>query len=129
MVEARGISGREHQPVHAPAQQRVDRVPLGLPIVLGVMTCLVIITAAGVLGGTGARAGSLGELAGVLEPVAGPAGRVIFALGFFGAAFSAMLANATGGGTLLADGLGWAVSCARRACASGCSRCWPSARW
>lgn len=83
----------------------VDTIP-GI-LAPGVMTCLVIITAAGVLGGTGARAGSLGELAGVLEPVAGPAGRVIFALGFFGAAFSAMMANATAGGTLLADGLGW----------------------
>lgn len=83
----------------------VDTIP-GI-LAPGVMTCLVIITAAGVLGGTDARAGSLGELAGVLEPVAGPAGRVIFALGFFGAAFSAMMANATAGGTLLADGLGW----------------------
>lgn len=33
--------------------------------------------------------------------------RVIFALGFFGAAFSSMIAHATAGGTLLADGLGY----------------------
>lgn len=83
----------------------VDTIP-GI-LAPGIMTCLVIITAASALGGTGAKAGSLGQLAAVLEPVAGPAGQVIFALGFFGAAFSAMLANATAGGTLLADGLGW----------------------
>lgn len=71
----------------------------------GVMTALVIVAAAAVLGG--AEGSSLAQLAGVLEPVAGPAGRIIFALGFFGAAFSSMIANATAGGTLLADGLGY----------------------
>jgi manganese transport protein len=71
----------------------------------GVMTALVIVAAAAVL--PGADGSSLAQLAGVLEPVAGPAGRIIFALGFFGAAFSSMIANATAGGTLLADGLGY----------------------
>jgi len=73
----------------------------------GVMTALVIVAAAATLGGTGTAGTSLGQLAGVLEPIAGSAGRIIFALGFFGAAFSSMIANATAGGTLLADGLGW----------------------
>lgn len=73
----------------------------------GVMTALVIVAAAATLGGTGTPGTSLGQLAGVLEPIAGSAGRIIFALGFFGAAFSSMIANATAGGTLLADGLGW----------------------
>src|SRR5262249_45421568 len=50
------------------------------------------------------------ELAAVLEPIAGGYGRTIFALGFFGAAFSAMIANATAGGSLLADGLGWGTN-------------------
>jgi manganese transport protein len=71
----------------------------------GVMTALVIVAAAAVL--QGAEGSSLAQLAGVLEPVAGPTGRMIFALGFFGAAFSSMIANATAGGTLLADGLGY----------------------
>jgi Mn2+/Fe2+ NRAMP family transporter len=71
----------------------------------GVMTALVIVAAAAVL--RGAEGSSLAQLAGVLEPVAGPAGRIVFALGFFGAAFSSMIANATAGGTLLADGLGY----------------------
>jgi manganese transport protein len=53
------------------------------------------------------QAATLGELASVLGPLAGTAGSKIFALGFFAAAFSSMIANATAGGTLLADGLGW----------------------
>jgi manganese transport protein len=71
----------------------------------GVMTALVIVAAAAVL--PGSDGSSLAQLAGVLEPIAGPAGRIIFALGFFGAAFSSMIANAVAGGTLLSDGLGF----------------------
>jgi manganese transport protein len=81
----------------------VDTIP-GI-VAPGVMTALVIVAAAAVL--PGSDGGSLAQLAGVLEPIAGPVGRIIFALGFFGAAFSSMIANATAGGTLLADGLGY----------------------
>lgn len=73
----------------------------------GIMTALVICAAAAVLAGKGGEDGAtLAQFSAVLEPVAGEAARVIFALGFFGAAFSAMIANATAGGTLLSDGLG-----------------------
>ena len=83
----------------------VDTIP-GI-VAPGVMTALVIAAAAAVLGGTGGQQGAtLAEFSGVLEPIAGDTGRVIFALGFFGAALSAMIANATAGGTLLSDGLG-----------------------
>lgn len=73
----------------------------------GVMTALVIVVSAAVLGNTGTKATSLPGLAAVFEPLAGPVGTTLFAIGFFGAAFSSMLANATAGGTLLSDGLGW----------------------
>jgi len=73
----------------------------------GVMTILVIIVAAAATAKTGEAPGTLQQLARVLEPLAGPVGSVVFALGFFGAAFSSMIANATAGGTLLSDGLGW----------------------
>ncbi|BCH31137.1 divalent metal cation transporter MntH [Mesorhizobium sp. L-8-10] len=76
----------------------------------GIMTALVIMVAAAVLGHTGERAQNLAQLANVFEPFAGPVGSTIFILGFFGAAFSSMLANATAGGTLLSDGLGWGGS-------------------
>lgn len=81
----------------------VDTIP-GI-VAPGVMTALIIVAAAAVL--PGSDGGGLAQLAGVLEPIAGSVGRIIFALGFFGAAFSSMIANATAGGTLLADGLGY----------------------
>ena len=83
----------------------VDTIP-GI-VAPGIMTALVIVAAAAVLGGTGQAGASFAQLAGVLEPIAGDTGRIIFALGVFGAAFSSMIANATAGGTLLADGVGW----------------------
>jgi manganese transport protein len=79
----------------------------------GLMTILVIIVAATAANHTGVESGSLGQLAGALEPLAGEVGSKIFALGFFAAAFSSMVANATAGGTLLSDGLGWGNSVAR----------------
>jgi manganese transport protein len=76
----------------------------------GLMTILVIIVAAAATARTGVAAGTLAQLAGVLEPLAGTVGSKVFALGFFAAAFSSMIANATAGGTLLSDGLGWGNS-------------------
>lgn len=72
----------------------------------GIMTMLVIIVAAATLGQTGGTANSLLELAQVFEPLAGSFGSFVFSLGFFGAAFSSMLANATAGGTMISDALG-----------------------
>ncbi len=72
----------------------------------GIMTSLVIIVAAAVLGRTGTEATTLTGLAKVFEPIAGPVGSTIFALGLSGAAFSSMVANATAGGTMLSDALG-----------------------
>jgi Mn2+/Fe2+ NRAMP family transporter len=76
----------------------------------GVMTALVIMVAAAVLGHTGQRVETLPQLASVFEPLAGQVGYYVFVTGFFAAAFSSMLANATAGGTLLSDGLGWGGS-------------------
>ena len=84
----------------------VDTIP-GI-VAPGVMTVLVIIASAAVLGGVGGEQGAtLAQFSAVLTPIAGETGRLVFALGFFGAALSAMIANATAGGTLLADGFGW----------------------
>ncbi|TWH19298.1 Nramp family divalent metal transporter [Prauserella rugosa] len=74
----------------------------------GIMTALVIMAAAAVLPGVGGEEGAtLKQFSTVLTPIAGEAGRTIFSLGFTGAAISAMIANATAGGTLLSDGLGF----------------------
>lgn len=82
----------------------VDTIP-GI-IAPGIMTSLVIVVAAAVLGQQNAEATTLAGLAKVFEPVAGQLGTTIFALGLSGAAFSAMVANATAGGTMLSDALG-----------------------
>ncbi|WP_309105752.1 Nramp family divalent metal transporter [Arthrobacter sp.] len=82
----------------------VDTIP-GI-VAPGIMTALVIIVAASVLGKTGAEAGTINALASVFAPLAGPVGSILFALGLSGAAFSSMIANATAGGTMLSDALG-----------------------
>jgi manganese transport protein len=76
----------------------------------GVMTILVMIASAAAINSSGRGVSTVQDLAAVLEPVAGGFGKTIFALGFFGAAFTAMIANATGGGSLLADGIGWGTN-------------------
>lgn len=90
----------------------VDTIP-GI-VAPGIMTALVIVVAAAVLGSTGEAATTIVALAGIFEPLAGPIGSTSFALGFFGAAFSSMIANATAGGTMLSDGLGRGASSGSR---------------
>ncbi|TAP25653.1 MULTISPECIES: Nramp family divalent metal transporter [Micrococcaceae] len=82
----------------------VDTIP-GI-VAPGIMTALVIMVSAAVLGSTGSQAGTINGLAAIFEPLAGPVGTVIFALGLSGAAFSSMIANATAGGTMMSDALG-----------------------
>jgi manganese transport protein len=82
----------------------VDTIP-GI-VAPGIMTALVIMVAAAVLGKTGAEAGTINALASIFTPLAGPVGAMVFALGLSGAAFSSMIANATAGGTMLSDALG-----------------------
>ena len=72
----------------------------------GIMTALVIMVAAAVLGRTGGEAGTINALASIFTPLAGPVGSMVFALGLSGAAFSSMIANATAGGTMVSDALG-----------------------
>jgi manganese transport protein len=82
----------------------VDTIP-GI-VAPGIMTALVIMVAAAVLGKTGAEAGTINALASIFTPLAGPTGAMLFALGLSGAAFSSMIANATAGGTMLSDAVG-----------------------
>lgn len=82
----------------------VDTIP-GI-VAPGIMTALVIMVAAAVLGKTGSEAGTINDLASIFTPLAGPVGALLFALGLSGAAFSSMIANATAGGTMLSDALG-----------------------
>ncbi|HRO95014.1 Nramp family divalent metal transporter [uncultured Citricoccus sp.] len=102
-----GYASRERglRPEQYKATTLADTIP-GI-VAPGIMTILVIVAAATALRATGGEAKTLADLAKVLEPVAGPAGPIVFGLGFTCAAFSSMIANATAGGTLISDALGW----------------------
>lgn len=99
-----GIKERGHKREQYRDVTLVDTLP-GI-VAPGIMTILVIIVAAAVLGQTGEEARTVNQLAAVFEPLPGPVGSAIFALGLSGAAFSSMIANATAGGTMLSDALG-----------------------
>ncbi|WP_219921793.1 Nramp family divalent metal transporter [Brevibacterium oceani] len=86
----------------------VDTIP-GI-VAPGIMTILVIVVAAAVLGETGSQLDSFAGLAKVFEPLAGPVGGFIFALGFCGSAISSMIPNAIAGGTMLSDAFGKGAS-------------------
>jgi len=83
----------------------IDTIPGN--IATAAMTMLVIIVAAGVFSATGESVKNFTQLTKVLEPVSGKMSSIIFSIGFFAAAFSSMAANASAGGTLLCDALGW----------------------
>ncbi len=76
--------------------------------VLGVISAVIMITAAAVLHGTSAaqNVDSAADVARQLEPLFGPAAVILFSGGFFAGAFSSFMINAIIGGTFLADGLG-----------------------
>lgn len=107
-----GIKERGHKRSQYRDVTLVDTIP-GI-VAPGIMTILVIIVAAAVLGHTGEEASTVNQLAAVFEPLAGPVGAAVFALGLSGAAFSSMIANATAGGTMLSDALGRGASSGSR---------------
>lgn len=99
---------RKRTPADYKAVTLVDTIP-GI-VAPGIMTILVIIVAAAVLGTAGGPVDSFAGLAKVFEPVAGPIGGFIFALGFCGSAISSMIPNAIAGGTILSDAFGKGAS-------------------
>lgn len=107
-----GIKQRGHTRADYRDVTLVDTIP-GI-VAPGIMTALVIVVAAAVLGRTGEDASTINQLAAVFEPLAGPVGAGLFALGLSGAAFSSMIANATAGGTMLSDALGRGPSASSR---------------
>jgi len=76
-------------------------------ILLGVMSAVVIICAAAVLHPKGIKVNSASDMAKALEPIFGTNASTFFLIGLFGAAFSSLIGNASVGGTLLADALGF----------------------
>ena len=73
---------------------------------LGLISALLMISAANILLPQGITVDDVSDLAGVLEPLYGSAASIIFMIGLWGAAITSLTANATIGGALLADAIG-----------------------
>ncbi|WP_072690849.1 Nramp family divalent metal transporter [Rhodococcus marinonascens] len=97
-----------HERNRTEAEYREATIVGTIPGILApsIMASLVMIVSAAVLGRDGVEVSSFASLAKIFEPLAGPIGSTIFAVGLSGAAFSSMVANATGGGIMLSDALG-----------------------
>jgi manganese transport protein len=72
-------------------------------LLLGGISCLVMICASGVLFSVGKTINSPGDLGLILEPLLGSWAKDLFMIGLFSASFSSLIGNASLGGTLLAD--------------------------
>ncbi|MGV3587320.1 MAG: Nramp family divalent metal transporter [Adhaeribacter sp.] len=79
-------------------------------IILGLMSAIVLICAAAVLNPQGIKVSSASEMAKALEPLFGHYASTLFLTGLFGASFSSLVGNASVGGTLLGDALGYGSS-------------------
>jgi manganese transport protein len=75
--------------------------------ILGLMSAIVLICAAAVLNPQGIKVTSASDMAKALEPLFGHYASTMFLTGLFGAAFSSLIGNASLGGTLLGDALGY----------------------
>ena len=79
-------------------------------LILGLMSAIVLICAAAVLHPKNLPVNSGSDMARVLEPLFGNYASVFFLIGLFGAAFSSLIGNASLGGTLMGDALGFGSS-------------------
>lgn len=79
-------------------------------IVLGLMSAVVMICAAAVLKPQGIAVEKASDMALALEPLFGSYASQLFLVGLFGASFSSLVGNATIGGSLLSDGMGFGSS-------------------
>lgn len=73
--------------------------------ILGLLSAIVIISAATILHPKGIKVNNATDMAKALEPIFGKYAASLFLSGLFGASFSALIGNASVGGTLLADAL------------------------
>lgn len=78
--------------------------------ILGILSAIVLICSATVLFPLHIHLNSAADMAKALEPLLGSYAAVLFLCGLFGASFSALIGNASVGGTLLADALGFGSS-------------------
>jgi Mn2+/Fe2+ NRAMP family transporter len=100
---------QERRRIHpAGKQSSADSFP-GI-LILGIMSAIVLICAAAVLHPKNLPVNSGSDMARVLEPLFGNYASAFFLIGLFGAAFSSLIGNASLGGTLMGDALGYGSS-------------------
>ncbi len=97
---------KKSRAVDAPIENAESSSTTGI-IILGIMAAAVLICAAAVLNPQGIKVTSAAEMAKALEPLFGSYAATLFFVGLFGASFSSLVGNATVGGTLLGDALGY----------------------
>lgn len=76
-------------------------------LILGFMSMTVMVCAASILHPAGISIQTASDMGSALEPLFGEQAADIFLIGLFAASFSSLVGNATVGGTLLADALGY----------------------
>jgi manganese transport protein len=76
-------------------------------LMLGLMSAMVMVCAAVVLNPKGIHLNTASDMSKALEPSFGRYASTLFLLGLFGAAFSSLVGNASVGGTLMSDALGY----------------------
>lgn len=97
---------KKNRAVDAPEENAQASSTTGI-ILLGIMGAVVLICAAAVLNPQGIKVNSAAEMAKALEPIFGKYASTLFFIGLFGASFSSLIGNATVGGALLGDALGY----------------------
>jgi Mn2+/Fe2+ NRAMP family transporter len=100
---------QERRRLH-PAGKQSGRDSFPGILILGIMSAIVMICAATVLHPQHLPVNSGSDMAKVLEPLFGNYASAFFLIGLFGAAFSSLIGNASLGGTLASDGLGYGAS-------------------
>ena len=83
-------------------------------VVLGVIGSLILICAGSVLYPLDVQINSAADMGLAIEPLFGRFATVLFMIGLFGASFSSLIGNATIGGTLLSDALGFGSQLSNR---------------
>jgi manganese transport protein len=100
---------QERRRIH-PAGRQSARDSFPGILILGIMSAIVLICAAAVLHPKNLAVNSGSDMARVLEPLFGNYASAFFLIGLFGAAFSSLIGNASLGGTLMGDALGFGSS-------------------
>jgi manganese transport protein len=90
-----------------PGIQQTGRESITGMIILGILSAVVLICSAAVLHTKGITVNSATDMARALEPIFGNMAASLFLAGLFGASFSTLIGNASLGGTLLGDALGY----------------------